>query len=137
MQSNIDNDGFLTTSCLPVGDDGCGFIRLLASSIELLVEFEYRHDGKDLIGGVRFQGMNAHRFFGEMQSRGFIPGSYDTVVEVLESSWREEIIGSEPDGILSSTSDKKHFALFLSSNGYIEVIADSCELLVSREGTLG
>ncbi len=102
---------------------------------ELLLEYEYRKDGRDFIGRLRFEGVAAYRFRNEVHSRGFVPSSYDSVVDIVDSPWLEELAKAVSEG-MTSASGKKHFALFLSSNGYFEVIADSAQLLSPAEGSL-
>lgn len=122
---------------LPIPGSGCGDIRITASSIELLVEYEYLEDtGRDLIGRVKFTDLVAFRFRNEMHSAGYCDGSYDSIVEILDSEWIRELLKIEPIGIFNSVRDKRHFAIFLSNNGYIEIIASDFKLLNPRQGFL-
>jgi len=43
---------------------------------------------------------------------------------------------NEPKGILGSAKNKHHFAVFLSNNGYLEVIAEGFDVLEPYEGKL-
>jgi hypothetical protein len=64
-----------------------------------------------------------------MSSHDFIEESYDCLVEIVNSPWRNSLERSEPVAIQDSVRDKRHFAVFFSSNGYLEVIADGFEEL--------
>ena len=120
---------------LSMPGSGAGDSRLTCAGSELLLEYEYRSDGRDFIGRLRFWGVAAYRFRNEAHSRGFIPTSYDAVVEVIDSLWFEDVMKGVSEGV-SGAKAKKHFALFLSSNGYFEVIADTVELLAPADGFL-
>lgn len=121
---------------LPVGGAGCGDIRLVGNGLELFLEFEFRREGRDLIGSVKFGGLIAHRFFGEMHSQGFVPSSYDNIIEITESAWQKHLFKIEPANMRCGASEKRHYCVFISNNGYLEAIADSCELLDERPGLL-
>lgn len=123
---------------LPISDSGCGGIRVSSSSLNLRVEYEYFSEElkKDLVGSFRLLGVTAYRFRNEMHSAGFSEGSYDNLVEIIESEWTQELLSIEPSGIWGSVEHKRHFAVLFSSNGYLEVIADGFEELPWREGRL-
>ena len=123
---------------LPITDAGCGTIRIVASSTRLDAEYEYfsRELETDAIGIIRFKDVRAYRFRGELQSLGFVESSYDTLVEIVDSKWRRELLKIEPKGISGGVGSKKHLAVFFSSNGYLEVIAEDFEGLPPRKGLL-
>ena len=122
---------------LPIGGEGCGDIRLTAGSVDVQVEYEY-FDASEckMVGIIMFESAIAHRFRNEMHSAGYVNGSYDTIIEVKNSHWLKELRTVEAPGTLYGVSEKTHYALFLSSNGYIEVAAESVKLLPSRQGVL-
>ena len=120
---------------LPVSGSGIGDICLICSGGKLTIKFEYCCDRKDLIGMLCFYEPIAYRFKNETHSRGFISSSYDCVVEVQDSSWLQELASSTPVH-MHGVSDKCHFAVFLSNNGFVEVIAKSVALLTPSEGIL-
>ena len=120
---------------LPISGSGCGDIRILSDGVELSVEYEYRADGADWVGAIHFSDCIAYRFHNEMHSKGYCSDGYDAIAEVKSSSWLAELIRDEPTGIRDAIG-KKHFAVFLSSNGYLEVIADAFDLPSSRKGLL-
>lgn len=120
---------------LPVPGSGCGNIRVSSDGVELLAEFEYRTDGNDWIGQLRFDDVLAYRFRREMQSKGYCSESFHAVAEVKDSSWLDEVAKNEPSGV-HDAADKRHFAVFFSSNGYLEVIAERFDLLPPLSGSL-
>jgi len=120
---------------LPVPSSGCGDSRVLTDGVELLLEYEYRADKTDWIGGIRFTEIVAYRFRNELHSRGYCSESYEAVAEIKDSLWLSELLRDEPPGIRSARG-KRHFAVFLDSNGYLEIIAEAFELLPSRKGLL-
>lgn len=88
-----------------------------------------------MIGTLRFSGVVAYRFRNELHSAGFSSEAYESLAEIHESEWRDELVSMEPVGI-SSAKESKHFVAFLSSNGYFEVLADSFKMDEKREGML-
>ena len=123
---------------LPIPGAGCGDIRMRSDGCQFLIEYEYRsdEDGRDLIGAICFSEVTGYRFRDEMHSKGFVEGSYDALVEIINSEWCRELLDAEPNGTWGSVENKKHFAVLFSSNGYLEVVADSFEELPPREGVL-
>lgn len=120
---------------LPIPGSGCGDIEIRSDGCDLSVEYTYhsKEDGCDVVGSIIFSGVAAFRFRDEMHSAGFLQGSYDSLVEIVGSDWRQELSIIEPGGIWGSVENKKHFAVFFSSNGYLEVIADDFEELRPRK----
>ena len=120
---------------LPVPGSGCGNICVLSDGVELSVEYEYRADGADWVGKLCFSDCIAHRFRNEMHSKGYCSESYDSVAEVKDSPWFAELIRNEPTGVRDLV-DKKHFGVFFSNNGYLEIVADAFTLASPRKGLL-
>jgi len=85
-------------------------------------------DGMRPAGVLQFGDVTAFRFRDEMHSLGFANESYDCLVEVVESDWHKELCRIEPDHLLVTVKESKHFAVLLSSNGYLEVVAKSATL---------
>jgi len=77
----------------------------------------------------------AFRFVDELHSAGFAPGSYDAVVEIAPSPWLEHLRAIEPSGY-DQLQDRRHFALLLSSNGYLEVVARELVMEATQLGRL-
>jgi hypothetical protein len=57
-------------------------------------------------------------------------------VEVGPSPWLEQLRASEPSGY-DQLQDRRHFALLLSSNGYLEVVARELVIEPRTMGLLG
>lgn len=120
---------------LPIPQSGCGSIRLVTDGLNLTLEFEYRQQSQDWIGSIGFEEIIAHRFRNEMHSKGYLSDSYESIAEVEDSPWKQELLAMTPTGI-ADVKKKRHFAVFLSSNGYVEVIASRFVVHESRRGTL-
>lgn len=120
---------------LPVPGSGCGDIGVAYRGLDVHVEYEYRAAKTDRIGVLVFRGATAFRFADELHASGFAAGSYDAVVEIEGSAWLAELRAREPSGI-SGVQGKRHFAVLFSSNGYLEVVAESVSEGEPREGLL-
>ncbi len=115
---------------LPISGAGCGLIDLRSDGVELRVAIS---NGDIPTGVIFFDNVTAFRFRDEMHSLGYADGSYDTVVEIVDSKWLKKLVEIEPVQIMGSVKGSRHFAVLLSSNGYLEVIAKSVELEPRRE----
>lgn len=110
-------------------------MRATAGGINLTVEYSYLETGELYVGVITFAYFVAYKFRDELHSEGFVPESYDSIVEIYGSDWLGEIIRIEPPGTLWPWQ-KRHFALFLSNHGYLEVIADHFQEPPRRRGSL-
>jgi hypothetical protein len=115
---------------LPISGAGCGIIDIHSDGVQLIVRLS---DGEIDAGTILFDEVAAFRFRGEMHSLGYADGSYDTVVEIINSIWLSELIEIEPEQIHRTVRGSHHFAILLSNNGYLEVVAKS----VFFQGTEG
>jgi hypothetical protein len=113
---------------------GIGDIKIAFEGSDLKVEYEFTKNG-DFVGNATFENTHVFRFRDELRSRGFIEESYDTVIKVIESSWLGELRALDASG-MDDLEGLHHFAVFLSSNGYLEVIAEKARLGAPRAGTL-
>ena len=120
---------------LPIPQSGCGNTRLSCDGLSLSIEFEYRDQGADVIGTIQFEGVLAYRFVNEMHGVGFVSEAYESVAEVRDSEWRQRLAVAAPVGVNDAAS-ARHFAIFLSSNGYFEVLAESFRVGEPRTGCL-
>lgn len=118
---------------LPISGVGCGFIDIRSNGAELRVGIS---DGQIPAGTIFFDDVTAFRFRDEMHSLGYADGSYDTVVEIVDSEWVRELREIEPEQILGTVEGSRHFAVLLSSNGYLEVVAKSAQLEANADVSL-
>ena len=122
---------------LPIPSSGCGDIRITADSCDLIAEFEYySKDKKDMVGQIIFRDLNTFGFKDEKHILNYESGAYDNVVEIVDSEGIKLLQDVEPAGV-RGVEGKKHYAVFFSSNGYLEVVASSCELGEPQESELG
>lgn len=83
---------------------------------QLTVVFEFNQDGTRRKSGVRFDGVRGHAQRAEGVSTAWHAEAYDTIVEVIDSAWREEIEtltyeqGFDP-------GELHHYMLYLDSEG--------------------
>jgi len=96
---------------LPIGQAGCGHIRVISSGVEWCIQYNYMSDRQWRFGGLLFEDVSAFRYIDE-QHGYHIPDSYDSVVEVVESEWLEKLVVLETPGLLGSVASKRHLAVF-------------------------
>ena len=121
---------------LKTGAMGCTGIRLVSDGLNLTLEYEYYNSDQeaDFIGRILFRYVVAHRFRRQHFSRGFLEPSYDRIIVNEDLSWKQEILRrGPPDRLLK---DVEHFCVFISENGYLEVLASDVAELASRQGVL-
>ncbi|MFN0017496.1 MAG: hypothetical protein ACKVP0_04495 [Pirellulaceae bacterium] len=119
---------------LPISGSGCLSAKFLYNDTDGCLEFKYSDGktGKPSIGQLKFPHVMSFRFRDEMRSLGFFSESYDSVAEVLNSEWLAELEKIEPAKI-HKLWKRRHFAVFLSSCGFFELIADDCDFFCERE----
>jgi hypothetical protein len=122
---------------LPTSDVGVGNIEITTDGVELTIRYEYWEDGRDIVGVVQFEVVLAFRFHDEAHSFAFpsCKESYNAIAEVTESDWLKQLIAMEV-GLPLSAKGKHHYAMFLTNNGLLEVIAARYTILNSYEGQL-
>lgn len=118
---------------LPVVGSGCERVHLSSDGTELQAQVEYLSARHRNTVTVRFEDVVAFQFRDEMHCFGFAVGSYDKVVEVIDSVWAQELLESEPKGILGGMKGKRHFAVLLSNVGYLEVIAENVHTVPPKD----
>jgi len=98
------------------------------------IRFEYHRDGVRFKSGISFIRMAAMRRRAERCSTAWhIEEAYDTLVQVEESSWADEIRrDTSPDK--RDSQRYNHYLIYLDSVGAFEVIADSWLALPEEEG---
>lgn len=89
------------------------------------IRFGYRRDGKDCMGEIRFTRVLAVRTRAERCCTAWhIDGAYDTLVEVDDSAWVEEMRADTAE----QWRDKwqmHHYMIYLDSAGCFEIIGES------------
>jgi len=89
----------------------------------------YEHNGSMYVGGLRFERVRAYRFVAEGHCTPWhVEGAYDTLVEVEQSDWIDELLAAEP----SETRARwkiRHFLIYVDGSGAYEVAAEECEWL--------
>jgi hypothetical protein len=94
--------------------------------------FEFRRDGEAYRGGVRFEKTRAYQFRTESLCTAWhVEGVYDTIAEVVGSSWVGELIAAEHAG-MPEPSDLHHYMLYVDSAGCFEFAAASWALLAEE-----
>jgi hypothetical protein len=113
-------------SDLFIPHSGCGDIDISFNGDQLTAHYEIRLEGSDAVGEAVFSGVHAFRFREERLSGGFVDGSYDALVAVEPSPWRQELEACGPLG--TNLSDLTHFAILFSGNGFLEVLAATAKV---------
>jgi len=123
---------------LPISGSGCANIRIVANGVKLLAQYGFNSvdDGSRQVGQIIFESTISHRFRSTMHSRDYAEGSYDSLVDIESSDYLKWLLEIEPPMIARSAVDKRHFAIFFSENGYLEVIARSFEVLPFKAGKI-
>lgn len=115
-------------------------------STNLTSEVHLHHDGGDLTlsyqyqdersrrrrrGGVVFKEVRAYKYRAETHCTEWHVEAYDSMVEVLESTWREDLEAvSLEDG--SSYGKLHHFMIYIDSMGCYQVLARGWRFLRHR-----
>ncbi|HET6428028.1 MAG TPA: hypothetical protein VFJ30_06450 [Phycisphaerae bacterium] len=99
------------------------------------IRFGYRKQKTDYKGGIRFRGILATRTRAERCCKPWhIEQTYDTLAEVEESSWVEEM-GADTEERWRDAWEMHHFIIYLDSVGCFELIAESWEAVAEEPGT--
>jgi hypothetical protein len=95
---------------------------------DLAVRFAYRARSTEAKGEIVFRKTRAFRHRQEIYCTAWhIEEAYDTVVELDDAQWKNELLAAAPD----HQKDRwimKHFMIYLDSFGCLEVIAESAEI---------
>jgi hypothetical protein len=108
----------------------------IVSDVELTTDggsaalrFAFDRNGVIFRSGVSFSRVRASRWRAEGHCTAWhIEGAYDTVVEILESPWIDELQNSQSTRSIRSWT-MRHFMLYLDSAGCFEFVAESYALL--------
>lgn len=100
---------------------------------EPTIRFGYENDGLQCLGEIKFKQVRAMRTRAETCcNASHIEGVYDTLVEIKDSPWVEEIlIDTQPHW--REKWQAHHYMIYLDSVGCFEVIAESWAALPQAE----
>lgn len=91
------------------------------------LKFSYERDGSLHAGALRFHHVRAYRFRNEHYCTVWhIEGAYDTLVEVEQSDWIDELVATEQGGWAWRV---RHFLIFIDGAGAYEIAAADHESL--------
>jgi len=83
-------------------------------------------------GGLRFHQVRSYQFRAESHCTPWhIEGAYDTLVEIEQSTWVEELITAEPTGARRHWAIR-HFLIYIDGAGAYEVAARDVEWLPEK-----
>lgn len=102
------------------------------------IRYGYFRNGAKLKSGIFFSNVKAKRTRSDEACTAWhIEGAYDTLVEVEESDWVEQIMQdtAERQRRFGETWLLHHYMIYLDGTGCIEVIADSWEELTEERGS--
>lgn len=118
---------------LPFRDTGSlGDINIESNGSDLRLRYEFGSK----VGSLVFTRTVAFRYRNERHSGMIFDGSTCGIVTVSPSPWLEELLRSESAGDYFSVKKCQHFAIFLSSNGFLEVAGQSFAIEDETEGDL-
>jgi hypothetical protein len=100
------------------------------------IHFEYVDDDTDAIrqGGIVFRRVAAYRHRAERCCKVWHIDAYDTLVEVENSSWVDEI-HADTQELWRNKWEMHHYMIYLDSVGCFEIIAESWEALQKEAKT--
>ncbi len=93
--------------------------------VDLFVTCSSSCDNKDIETEIKFVGMEMISYTTEPFSVGFDVQSYDVLCEVIHSSWIKERDHRQPPG-----NKLRHFILYFSNCGYLQVAASNVESIL-------
>lgn len=102
-------------------------VELVDLGVSLEMRYEFDRDGALFRGVICFHKVRASRWRAEPYcSVWHIKDCYDTVAEVLDSDWVEELQLAQTTGQRSWVM--RHFIIYLDSAGCFEFVAESAEV---------
>jgi hypothetical protein len=102
---------------------------------KLILRFDYDRDGLIYRSGLQFYRVLAHRHRADIFCTAWhIKDAYDTLVEIEESSWLNELKTSAPDD-WNEAEKLHHYMIYFDGSGCYEIIGNSWESLSEEEGT--
>ncbi|OPH60458.1 hypothetical protein BC351_18385 [Paenibacillus ferrarius] len=114
----------------------CSGVNLTYQKGDAILTYDYYdidNDDKVFNGGLIFSGTVAHRHSSEKFTK-YIEGSYDTLLEITNSDWINELTTLSPDW--AKRLSMKNFAIYLDSYGLFEFIAKDFIVMNIKEGEM-
>lgn len=102
---NLPNDGI-----------DAGNVEIITTPITMTLRI--MDEDNDLVAEVRFEHIAAYQFADEGHAKGFGEQAINRVVEILDTNWAQSLKAPTMWPWV-----KRHFAVFLESVGYLEVLA--------------
>lgn len=99
------------------------------NEIAATLRFQFDRDGVVYRSGIRFEHPRSYRFRAESHCTAWhIEGVYDTISEIQQSDWIEELTAATP-AESGTPWEMHHFIIYFDSVGCFEVIGSSWSLL--------
>lgn len=109
-------------------------VNLIFPGDSLELRFDYDKEGVIYRSAIQFTKVRAHRHLAELYCPAWkIECSYDTLVEILDSPWVDELKKSSPES-QKDTWILNHYMIYFDSDGCFEVIADGWGLIPEEKG---
>lgn len=122
---------------LPFSDTGClGNIHIESDGGDLRLKYEFDTNQSPKVGTIVFKNTIAFRFQNERHSGIIADGSTCALVSISPSEWLKELLRWECYDDYFTVKKCRHFSIFLSSNGYLEVISQSFCIEQEEKGDL-
>jgi len=121
---------------LITSDSGIGNIVLAFNGLTLIVYYEANSTSGTIVGSICFRYVVSYTFTDEAFAKSFTDGSFDTVVEIVDSRKIYEL-NKGVNSCFVEAARSKHYCVFLSNIGQLDVFAEEIEILDTVKGTLG
>lgn len=100
-----------------------------------MLRYDYYRDGLAFRSAIRFSGLMAARTLSERCCTPWhIEGVYDTLSEVTNSEWIQNVREGMPERYRGDLS-LRHFMIYLDSSGCFEILAESFDLTLEVGGS--
>lgn len=109
-------------------------VNMLYPGANAILLFDYHKNDHIYKAGIKFEMVRAFRHLSE--GFGFLEGAYDTLVEVENSKWSDELSKVNPFLEKNYNYKLRHFAIYLDSNGLYEFIAHNFMIIEPKLGEL-
>jgi hypothetical protein len=103
-----------------------------------VIRYSYVRDDIEMKSGISFRNVKAKRTRSEIACTSWhIEGAYDTLVEVNDSEWVQEILAETHERRERSGEiwDLHHYLIYLDGTGCSEIVAASWQIIDEVEGS--